>query len=109
MTLHVNLYATFRLHAGVKTFTIDLPQGSTLLAAIHAIAAKYPVLAPQWLDENGALRTHVHCFVNDHEFLTLAEGVATPLVDGDTLDFFPPVAGGQSASAGSQYRFSMYW
>jgi sulfur-carrier protein len=92
--MRVNLYATFRLAAHVKSFDIDLPPGTTVRASIEAIAERYPVLRPHWLDESGDLHAHVHVFLNGDDIATLSTGLDTPLQPTDTLDFFPPVAGG---------------
>lgn len=90
----VNLYATFRLLAKIKSFPLDAPAGTTALQAVRQIVDLHPVLRLHWLNEAGELHAHVHMFVNGHEVLTLPQGVDTPLQTSDTLDFFPPVAGG---------------
>jgi molybdopterin synthase sulfur carrier subunit len=92
--MQVNLYATFRLHAGVRRFALDLPGGVTLQQAIEAIIEQYPVLRAHWLDNQGALYAHVHAFVNGVDAGTLPQGLNTTLQPTDVLDFFPPVAGG---------------
>lgn len=92
--MQANLYATFRLIAGVKTLQIELPPGSTVMRAILTIVEHHPVLRSHWLDEHDELHAHVHVFLNGHDIATLPEGLNTPLQPQDTLDFFPPVAGG---------------
>ena len=92
--MHINLYATFRLHAGVKSFTIELPDGSSVRQVISCIVQRYPVLGKDWLDETGELHAHVHIFVNGSDVANLSAGIDTPLINSDELDFFPPVAGG---------------
>jgi sulfur-carrier protein len=92
--MQINLYATFRLQAGVKSFALDLPENTPLQSAIEAIVDRYPVLRQHWLDEQGALYAHVHAFINGADAGTLPEGLNTPLKTTDVLDFFPPVAGG---------------
>lgn len=89
-----NLYATFRLLAKVKSFSLDLPAGTTAFQAVQRIVDMHPVLRSHWLNDAGELHAHVHMFINGHEVLTLPQGVDTPLQPADTLDFFPPVAGG---------------
>jgi sulfur-carrier protein len=92
--MQVNLYATFRLQAGVRRFELELPTGTTLQNAIKAIVFHYPVLHQHWLDEDGSLYAHVHAFINGTDAGTLPDGLDTPLKTDDVLDFFPPVAGG---------------
>ena len=92
--MQVNLYATFRLIAGVRRFELDLPDGTTMNEAIQAIVAAQPALRKHWLNEAGALHAHVHAFVNGIDVSTLPGGLETRLKPADVLDFFPPVAGG---------------
>jgi molybdopterin synthase sulfur carrier subunit len=92
--MQINLYATFRLIAGCKTITLDLPQGTTVRSAIDHILAQLPDLRPHWLNEQGEVHAHVHAFINGSEVATLEQGWETPLQPDDVLDFFPPVAGG---------------
>jgi molybdopterin synthase sulfur carrier subunit len=92
--MQVNLYATFRLLAGVKSFSLDLPDGVNVTQAIQEIVHCHPVLRTHWLGEDGTLHAHVHVFVNGEDAATLPEGLDTKLHQEDTLDFFPPVAGG---------------
>jgi sulfur-carrier protein len=92
--IHVNLLATFRLAAGVKSFDLELPAGATVLDAARAITVGHPALRVHWLDGASELHAHVHVFLNGEEIGTLPAGALTPLPDDATLDFFPPVAGG---------------
>ena len=92
--MQYNLYATFRILAGGKTFKIDLPDGVTVRQAVNALVEAQPVLRPHWLDDTGELRAHVHVFVNGEDVQMLPDGVETPLRSVDVLDFFPPVGGG---------------
>jgi molybdopterin synthase sulfur carrier subunit len=89
-----SLYATFRLIAGVKTIDIQPEPGLTVKGAVEAILAQAPTLRSHWVDAAGELYPHVHIFVNGNEYATLPDGADTALKAGDTLDFFPPVAGG---------------
>lgn len=92
--MQVNLYATFRLLAGVKTITLELPPGASVRAAIDAAVHKVPVLRAHWLDADSELHAHVHVFLNGEDVSTLPDGLLTSLGGDDVLDFFPPVAGG---------------
>lgn len=93
-TMQVNLYATFRILAGAKRLDIDLPPGATLRQAVEVIVAAYPALRQHWLDADGQIHAHVHGLINGQDAATLPAGWDTPLEPDDTLDFFPPVAGG---------------
>jgi molybdopterin synthase sulfur carrier subunit len=92
--MQVNLYATFRLLAKAKTFRLDLPADTSIQDAIQAIVDAYPVLRKHWLNDAGELFPHVHAFLNGADAATLPDGLNTRLAAEDTLDFFPPVAGG---------------
>jgi len=93
--MQANLYATFRMLAGVKTVEIDLPAGATVRQAVEAIVTQLPVLRSHWLNEAGELHAHVHIFLNGEDVSTLPSGLDTALQRSDGLEFFPPVAGGQ--------------
>ncbi len=92
--MQANLYATFRLLAGVKTIELPLKEGATVYQAVCAVIERCPVLRAHWLDEQGELHAHVHVFVNGDEAQNLPQGLLTPLDAGAVLDFFPPVGGG---------------
>jgi molybdopterin synthase sulfur carrier subunit len=92
--MQINLFATFRLNAGFKHLDLDLPAGVTIHQAVVEIATQHPILRKDWLDENDQIHAHVHIFLNGVDYATLPLGQDTPLQPTDSLDFFPPVAGG---------------
>lgn len=92
--MKINLYATFRLAAGVKTIWLDLPAGTSVYLAVAAAVEKYPALRVHWLNDHEEIHAHVHCLVNGNDVANLPQQWQTPLQPEDTLDFFPPVAGG---------------
>ena len=92
--MQFNLYATFRLIAGTKMIHIDLPEGTTVHQAVHAVVDQRPVLRPHWLDAEGDIHAHVHIFINGHDVQNMEKGLETCLHPDDVLDFFPPVGGG---------------
>jgi sulfur-carrier protein len=92
--MHVSLFATFRLIAGVKSLDIDLPEGSTVQQVVEAIVDQLPVLRRHWLREDGQVHAHVHIFINGEDVQNLAQGMQTRLDTPVNIDFLPPVAGG---------------
>lgn len=92
--MQINLYATFRLAAGVKTLTLELPPGTTVWQAVLAAVEQRPELRLHWLNDAGEIHAHVHCLLNGDDVAGLPLEWQTPLDLDDTLDFFPPVAGG---------------
>jgi len=51
-------------------------------------------LKSHWLERDGSPSQHLHPFLNGDDVSTLAEGLNTCLVDGDSLEFIPPLSGG---------------
>lgn len=94
ITIKVNLYATFKLIAGQKKFTLLLPEQTTVQKAVMLFLESVPILRPHWLNQQDELHAHVHTFLNGIDISTLPSGLETRVTDGDTLEFIPPVAGG---------------
>jgi sulfur-carrier protein len=92
--MQITFYATFRLHAGMKSMTLDLPDGTTMRQVVDAVIQKIPALKRDWLLDTGELHAHVHGFVNGKDVGTFPQGWSTPLKNTDAVDFLPPVAGG---------------
>jgi len=92
--MKIQLYATFRLAAGVKTIRLDLPTGNDVSQALAAAVEVHPVLRLHWLNDSGEIHAHVHCLLNGNDVSSLPLQWQTPLQPEDTLDIFPPVAGG---------------
>jgi molybdopterin converting factor small subunit len=63
--------------------------------AIAAILKRCPALRPHWWDSTGELHAHVHVILNGEDTATLPAGLNSIVHPQDTLDFFPPVAGGK--------------
>jgi len=94
MNVTLNLYATFRQVAGVKSLTLDLPQASRVLDMLEALCIQHPAMRPQLFDVEGKLFGHIHLFINKRDITYLPDGLAHELFPQDTLDIFPPVGGG---------------
>jgi sulfur-carrier protein len=92
--MEVHFFATFREAAGMKKLVFAIPANTSVRQAIGLILEQIPALRVHWLDSNGELYGHVLVFVNGADVNTLPAEMETPLQDTDTLDFFPPVAGG---------------
>lgn len=94
--MQINLYATFRLIAGVKKIEVDLPDGSTILEVIKGAVKTYPEMKKHWFDSSEDLYPHVHVFFKGNDVITLPAGINTTIDKNDILDIFPPVSGGNS-------------
>ena len=61
--------------------------------ALKALDAAHPGLADRLFDDSGQLRRFVNVFLADEDVRFL-DGLATPIVEGQTLSIVPAVAGG---------------
>jgi molybdopterin converting factor small subunit len=94
MLIEVNLFATFKMIAGKKTISLNLPEETSIREVILLTLKQIPALKPHWMDQKGEIHGHVHIFLNGDDISTLPLGIDSKLSDQDTLDFIPPVAGG---------------
>ncbi len=92
--MNVNFYATLRQIAGQKTVEFDLPQGVTAGQLLEEVLAKYPLMRPELVDEDGRLYRHVHLFVNGRDAPFLEDKIDTVIKPTDKIDIFPAVGGG---------------
>lgn len=94
MNVTINLYATFRQVAGVKSVSLDLPQSSRVCDLLESLCLQLPALRAQLFDSDGKVYAHIHLFINKRDITFLPEGLEVQLHGQDTLDIFPPVGGG---------------
>ena len=92
--MKVNFYAMLRSIVGGKTVEVDFRDGMTVRDLVNDLAAHFPALHPELLDENGNLHGHVHVFVNGRDVPFLANQLDTTLALEDAVNIFPPVGGG---------------
>lgn len=92
--MQVNFYATYRQIVGGKAVDLPIPESITVRHLVDEIVRHYPKLRMELLDENGEPRRYVHVFVNGRDALHLAAGFDTRLEPDDTVNIFPPIAGG---------------
>lgn len=92
----------------MATIDIDIPEplreladgaaqlpanGTTVGAALADLGTRYRVLTQRVLTRGGAMRKHVNLFLNEQD-VRAAQGLDTPVRDGDVLMVVPSVAGG---------------
>ena len=75
--------------AGLATVRVE---GPTVQAALADLVRQHPGLEAKLFDK-GELRPYVNVTVNDEDIRFL-DDLATPVVDGQTIDLIPAVAGG---------------
>jgi len=83
--------------SALKRFAPDLrsigAEGTTVADVIKAVEAAYPGLSDYLVEENGALRKHVHIFINDafiRDRRTLSDGIHS----GDHVHIIQALSGG---------------
>jgi len=91
MSVTVRVPTTLRtLTGGESTVAVE---GATLVEVLDALEAVHPGFQDRLLDEDGKLRRFVNVFVADDDVRFL-DGLATPVLDGETVSIVPAVAGG---------------
>ena len=88
---------TIRIPTQLRTFTggsgeVEV-EATSVGDALKALDAAHPGLADRLFDESGQLRRFVNVFLADEDVRFL-DGLATPVVEGQTLSIVPAVAGG---------------
>lgn len=78
---------------GRATIAIDARAGATIADVLAALTEACPGVVDRVLDEQGALRRHVHVYVGDEEARTLG-GLGAPVPDGAEVSILPAVSGG---------------
>jgi molybdopterin synthase sulfur carrier subunit len=92
MTVKIRFFARFRELLGTDIIT-DVAEGTMFPALITTIAKKNPEGYTAIFDENGSFREFVILMKNGRR-IDIADAAKTPVVDGDDIAVFPPVAGG---------------
>lgn len=92
MTVTIQIPATLRAY--LKDSTAELTvSASTVREALGQLAATHSALYQAICDETGAVRRHVHLFVNN-ALIFDSEGLDSVLQSGDVLSIMPAVSGG---------------
>jgi sulfur-carrier protein len=94
MTLQLRFHATLRPIVGGRLVEVPFNAGTSVRQVLDGIMARHPALRPQLFDADGKLFRHVHVFVNGRDTHFLPDELDTVLRADDSLDVFPPVAGG---------------
>lgn len=92
MTVTIQIPATLRAYCHDSTPELIL-SAATVRAALEQLQRSHPALYQGVCDETGAVRRHVHLFVNS-VFVPDHEGLDAPLEPGDVLSIMPAVSGG---------------
>ncbi|MFC6734187.1 ubiquitin-like small modifier protein 1 [Haladaptatus sp. DYSN1] len=93
MNIEVNLFGPFREAVGEKTVRRELPDGATVADLFAELADAHPDLEGRVLTTEGDLSGAVTVTKNGKP-VSLFDGPATELTDGDVIRAAPPVHGG---------------
>jgi len=66
---------------------------ATVREALEQLERNQPAIYQSICDETGAIRRHIHLFVNN-SFISDRQGLETTLAPGDVLSIVPAVSGG---------------
>ena len=78
------------LTGGASSVSVE---GGSVGEVLDALAATHPGVAPRLFDDNGGLRRFVNVYVEEED-IRFADGLATPVLPGQTVSLLPAVAGG---------------
>jgi molybdopterin converting factor small subunit len=84
--------ALYPYSRGNSTITLDDPC-ATVADALSAIGSRWPGVLDRVMTEQGVVREHVNIFVGE-ESIRFANGLATPVGDGETIMIVAAVSGG---------------
>ncbi len=91
MPVEVRLPTLLRPHAGgAASVTAD---GASIGDVFDDLAARYPGLSGQLVDESGSIHKFVNVYRNDDDVRYLDQ-LDTKVTDGDVISILPAVAGG---------------
>jgi sulfur-carrier protein len=77
---------------GAGTLRLD-DACATVADALSAVRRRWPGVVDRVMTERGEVREHVNIFVGE-ESIKFADGLATPVDDGDTIMIVAAVSGG---------------
>lgn len=79
-----------RLGDGRREVTVE---AEDVRSALDALFSEMPQLKVHIIDERGAMRRHVNCFLNDRSARSV-EAMQAPVEDGDVVTVLQAVSGG---------------
>ena len=91
MIVTVRAFADYREIIGKDTELV-LAEGKTIGDLLAELGDRQPALRREMFAPTGELKEFINIFINGRNIAFLND-MGTPLVDGDTIALFPPVAG----------------
>jgi len=88
------LFATLAEAAGERTVDVRVEGNPTVRKAFEALLASHPALEPRVLDDEGALRDHIHLLCDGQNPFRNDEGWESQVEAEAELALLPPMSGG---------------
>ena len=67
--------------------------GSSVEEALDSLCTQFTELKPNLFDEDGKVRNFINVYLNDDD-IRYAEGMKSPIKDGDSIQIIPSISGG---------------
>ena len=67
--------------------------GSSVEEALDSLCTQFTGLKPSLFDEDGKVRNFINVYLNDDD-IRYAEGMKSPVKDGDSIQIIPSISGG---------------
>lgn len=93
MHVELELAFSFKRDLNADYRHLELPVGATVAEAVDRFVARFPVVRDRLLTPDGEIRRNVNALINGGN-VTLKNGFASVLTEGDRLTLLPPVGGG---------------
>jgi molybdopterin converting factor small subunit len=91
--MRIRVYATLRPIIGDHSVELPIGPGATVADVVACMVDRWPPLADLLL-EDGALSRRAHVFVEGRSARHLPDGENTVILEGQSIDVSPAVAGG---------------
>ena len=75
------------------TFTLEVPDGSTLKKVLEEISARFPGFENQVLDQSGDVKRFIQIRINQRS-INRFDGLTTKINNGDEILILPKLGGG---------------
>lgn len=86
-------FGQFKQISNEREIEYEIEKGISINEFLIQVIKQFPKMKELLYDENDQLHNWVSILINGRNIKAL-EGIDTPIVDGDILAIFPPVAGG---------------